>query len=180
MAEEISEMQEHAEEAQHDPSLLPVTVTMAILAVLVAVVALLGHRAHTEELLHQTRATDTWAEFQAKSIREHSYEQFLDLLAFVEFKDAERVEQTKQKYQKEVARYKEDREHLQEKARDFEKEVEQAKHASNRFDLGEVCLEAALVIASLSLLTRKLLFWRLGLVLAVIGLGIASTGFLVH
>jgi hypothetical protein len=51
MSEEIQEIQERAEDARHDPSLVPVTVTLAILAVLVAAVALLGHRAHTEELL---------------------------------------------------------------------------------------------------------------------------------
>ena len=53
MSEEISELHEHAEEAHHDPGLAPVTITMAILAVLVAAVSLLGHRAHTEELLGQ-------------------------------------------------------------------------------------------------------------------------------
>ena len=68
MPEEVHEMQESAERAHEDPSLVPVTVTMATLAVLVAAVALLGHRAHTEELLNQTRATDTWAEYQAKSV----------------------------------------------------------------------------------------------------------------
>ncbi len=180
MPEEIQEMQEHAQQAQHDPSLLPVTVTLAILAVLVAVVALLGHRAHTEELLHQTRATDTWAEYQAKSIREHSYAEFLDLLAIADFKDAERVEKTKQKYEKDVERYKGEEEKLQDQARELEKEVERARRTADRFDLGEVGLEAALVVTSLALLTRKLLFWKLGLGLAAFGLAIASTGFLVY
>lgn len=180
MPEEIQEMQEHAERAQHDPSLVPVTVTMATLAVLVAAVALLGHRAHTEELLSQTRATDTWAEYQAKSIREHGYEEFLDLLALVDSKDVEGREKTKQKYEKDVERYKEEREKLQEKAADLEKQVEHAQHTANRFDLGEVCLEAALVITSMTLLTRKRLYWNLGIALALLGLGIAATGFFVR
>jgi len=180
MAEEIQEIQEQAEDARHDPSLVPVTVTLAILAVLVAAVALLGHRAHTEELLHQTRATDTWAEFQAKSIRQHSYELFLDLLAVSDFKNAERVEMVKQKYEKDVERYKEDEEKLQEEARDLEKEVEHARHTANRFDLGEVCLEAGLVITSMTLLTRKRFYWRAGIALGVLGLGIAGTGFFVR
>jgi hypothetical protein len=54
--EEAQELQEHAEHARHDPSLAPVSLTMAILAVLVAAAALLGHRAHTEEIILQTRA----------------------------------------------------------------------------------------------------------------------------
>jgi len=180
MPEEIQEMHERAEHAQHDPSLVPVTVTMAILAVLVAAVGLLGHRAHTEELLNQTRATDTWAEYQAKSIREHSYELFLDLLAVTDFKNAERVETAKQKYEKDVRRYKEDEEKLQEQARDLEKEVEHARHTANRFDLGEVCLEAGLVITSMTLLTRKQFYWKAGMTLGVLGLGITGTGFFVR
>ena len=180
MPEEIHEMQEHAEHAHEDPSLAPVTVTMATLAVLVAAVALLGHRAHTEELLNQTKATDTWAEYQAKSIREHGYEEFLDLLPLVGPKDTEAAEKTRQKYEKDVERYKEDREKLQERATDLEKEVEHARHTANRFDLGEVCLEAALVITSMTLLTRKRLYWNLGIALAVLGLGIAATGFFVR
>ena len=141
---------------------------------------MLGHRAHTEELLNQTRATDTWAEYQAKSIREHGYEEFLDLLPLLGSKDAEAAEKTKQKYEKDVERYKQDRQQLQEKATDLEKEVEHARHSANRFDLGEVCLEAALVITSMTLLTRKRLYWNVGIALAVIGLGIAATGFFVR
>ena len=180
MPEEIHEMHENAERAHEDPSLVPVTVTMAILAVLVAAIALLGHRAHTEELLNQTRATDTWAEYQAKSIREHGYEEFLDVLGLVDAKNAERAEITKQKYEKDVERYKQDREKLQEKATDLEKDVEHARHVANRFDLGEVCLEVALVITSMTLLTRKRFYWNAGIALAVAGLGIAATGFFVR
>jgi hypothetical protein len=177
MPEEIPEMHEQEEHAQHDPGLMPVTVTMAILAVLVALVGLLGHRAHTVELLSQTRTTDTWAEYQAKNIRQHGYEQFLDLLAVADFRDAERVEKAKRKYEEEVKRYSEDREKLQDKARELEREVEQARHAANRFDLGEACLEGALVIVSMTLLTRKRLYWKLGSVLAALGLGVAVNGF---
>jgi len=45
---------------------LPVSLTISILAVLVAGATLLGHRAHTEELLLQSRATDQWSYYQAK------------------------------------------------------------------------------------------------------------------
>jgi hypothetical protein len=46
MAEDIMELKENAEHGS-EGSLAPVTMTMAILAVLVASVTLLGHRAHT-------------------------------------------------------------------------------------------------------------------------------------
>lgn len=56
MSEELQELKEHAEHAHDDPSLAPVSLTMAVLAVLVAVVSLLGHRAHTEEVVLQAKA----------------------------------------------------------------------------------------------------------------------------
>src|SRR3981081_3972700 len=78
-SEELNELQEHAEHAKHDPSLAPVSLTMAVLAVLVSVVSLGGHRAHTEEVVLQTKSTDQWAFYQAKNIRRHNDELFADL-----------------------------------------------------------------------------------------------------
>ena len=73
MAENIRELEEQAKEAA-EHGLAPVTVTMAILAVLVASVSLLGHRAHTEEIILQTKATDQWAYYQAKNMRRNNLE----------------------------------------------------------------------------------------------------------
>ena len=74
-ANEAQELQEHAEHAEHESSMRPVALSMTILAVLVAVVTVLGHRTHTEAILNQTRAAveqnraaDDWAYYQAKKI----------------------------------------------------------------------------------------------------------------
>lgn len=180
MNKEIHEMHEHAEHAHNDPSLVPVTFTMALLAVVLAAISLLGHRAHTEELLLQSRATDQWAFFQAKNIRRHSYELFLDLLPVANLKDAEAAAKIREKYSKEVERYRQEQKEIEAEARHLEKEVEVERRKANRFDLGEVCLEAAIVITSLALLTRRRLFWQFGIVAGAAGLVIAVTGFWVH
>src|SRR5579862_3100346 len=114
--EELHEMQEHAEHAAHDPSLLPVTFTMAVLAVVLATTTLLGHRAHTEELLFQSKASDQWAYYQAKSIREHTYEIILDLLSVSTVNDASKADKVKEKYTKEVERYKEQTKEIEKEA----------------------------------------------------------------
>src|SRR5690242_1155351 len=67
MSEELTELQEHAEHAKGNAKLAPVSVTMAILAVLVAVASLLGHRSHTEEVVLQAKSSDQWAYYQAKT-----------------------------------------------------------------------------------------------------------------
>jgi hypothetical protein len=177
--DEIHEMQEHAEHSAHDPSLLPVTFTMAVLAVVLAATTLLGHRAHTEEILLQSKATDQWAYYQAKNIREHGYELFLDFLSVSVVKDAAQAQKVKEKYSQEVERYKEELKEIDKEARSFESEGVTAQRRANRFDLGEVCLDAAIVIASLTLLTKRRQFWQLGILMGVAGLGITLSGLLI-
>jgi len=176
MSEEIQEMHEHAEEAHRDPSLVPVTLSMAILAVVLAAITLLSHRAHTEELLLQSKATDQWAYFQAKNIRRHSYELFLDLLSVSNPKDAALAEKLKEKYSAEIKRYLEEQSDVQGEAQQLEKEVAIQRHKANRFDLGEVCLEVGIVLVSLTLLTRRRLFWLLGCLAGLAGMAIATSG----
>jgi len=177
MAEEIQELHESAEEAHRNPSLVPVTLLMAILAVVLAAISLLSHRAHTEELLLQSKVTDQWAYYQAKNIRRHTYELFLDLLSVVNSKDAVVVEKLQERYSSEIRRYEGQQDETQFEAEQLEKEVEIQRHKANFYDLGEVCLEVGIVLTSLTLLTRRKLFWQLGGLAGLVGLAIASSGF---
>jgi hypothetical protein len=180
MPENIEELQENAEHAAHEPNLAPVTITMAIFAVLVAATGLLGHRAHTEEMLHQTKATDQWAYYQAKNIRQKNYELFIDETSVFALQNPEQTQKIKEKYQKEIDKYKDQEKDIKNEAESAENDVEVEGRRADRFDLGEVMLEAALVICSITLLTRKRLFWAMGLVLGAAGLVIAASGLLIH
>jgi hypothetical protein len=180
MAEEIQELQENAEHGAHERSLAPVTMTMAIFAVLVAAVSLLGHRAHTEELLLQTKATDQWAYYQAKDIRRRSYEVFLDEIDLAAPQNAALAAKTKDKYAKEVERYKKEQDEIEAEAQNAEKEVSIQQRRADRYDLGEVMLEAGLVICSITLMTRKRLFWQAGMTLGAVGVVVAAAGLLIH
>jgi len=180
MAEEIQEIHEHAEAGHHDPTLAPVTITLAVLAVLVAVVSLLGHRAHTEEVLLQNKATDQWAYYQAKNIRRHTYELFIDLVSLSNVKDAAKAEKITEKYRQQIERYQDQQKDVESEARALENEVRHEERKANWFDLGEVLLEAALVITSMTLMTRKQFFWKFVLALATGGILIAAGGLFVH
>jgi len=180
MPEEMQELEENAEHGAHEPNLAPVTVTMAVFAVLVAATGLLGHRAHTEEMLHQTKATDQWAYYQAKDIRRRNYELFIDEFDVFTVQNSEKTQKVKEKYAKEIERYREEEKDIRNEAEDAENEVLIEGRRADRFDLGEVLLEAALVICSITLLTRKKLFWVFGLILGAGGLVIAASGLLVH
>lgn len=177
---DIHEMQEQAEEARHNPSLKPVSLTMAVFAVLLAIVSLLGHRSHTEEVLAQAKASDQWAFYQAKNIRRHNYEIFADLMSIMASKDAAKAEQAQEKYTHQAERYRDEQKEIETEARKLEQEVAVAGHKANRFNLGEVFLEIALVVTSITLLTTRRSYWMMGMVFAAIGVAVAATGFLVH
>jgi hypothetical protein len=180
MSEELTELKEHAEHAKEDPTLAPVSVTMAILAVLVAVVSLLGHRAHTEEVVLQAKATDQWAFYQAKNSRRHLDEFFTDLTSVEATTDAAILAKLREKYSGEAARYKDDQKELQDKATELDGEVQHERARADRFDLAEVFLEVGLVITSITLLSGRRMYWWFGILLGAIGMAVASTGFFVH
>ena len=179
MAEGI-ELPEHHQHAEEGPLVIPVSVTISILAVLVAIVTLMGHRAHTEELSLETQAASRWQQYQAKSIRLRMTQIGSDIVSVVAPLNKEKGEALAEKYQKEVEHYASDKEDVSKIAEEFEAERDQAMHRADRFDLGEVLLEIGLVICSLTLLAKSKVFWVGGVLVAVTGFGVALTGFLMH
>jgi multidrug efflux pump subunit AcrA (membrane-fusion protein) len=178
--EELQEMHERAEESQRNPSLLPVSFTMAVLAVLVALVTLLAHRSHTHEVVSQIKATDTWSEYQAVNTRRHSYETFADFMETLPSRDAAQTDRQRERFKQQAAQYDKRRQQLRTQAEELEAEVSHEARRADRFDFGEALLEVALVITSITLLTRRRLFWYLGTAVAVLGLVVAASGFLVR
>src|SRR5260370_19578893 len=171
-------------EGHHDhgdnPFLVPVSVTISILAVLVAAVTLLGHRAHTEELLLQAQATDQWAYYQAKNIRLHEVQVMVDQWDVFTVQDKQETELLREKYQKEVERYSNDKDSISEKAKEQERERDLLRAKADRFDAGEGILEIALVICSLTLLTDRKFFWYAAMLIGAVGIATSLGGFLHH
>jgi hypothetical protein len=174
------EVHTHHGEPGENPLVIPVSMTMSILAVLVAVATLFGHRAHTEELLLQAQATDQWAYYQAKNIRLHEMQGMVDLLGVINTQDKEKTELLHEKYQKEVERYSNDKDNISEKAKEEEHERDLLRAKADRFDAGEGILEIALVICSLTLLTDKKFFWYSAMLIGAIGIAASLGGFLHH
>jgi hypothetical protein len=179
-SEELHELHEHAEHAKHNPSLAPVSLTMAILAVLLAIVSLLGHRAATEAVLNQSKASDQWAYFQAKNIRGHEDKLFANLTAVVSAGNAEGLAKIREEYLAEAEKYKDDQKEIESEARKLEQEVALEQRKADRFDLGEVFLEIGLVITSITLLSGKRGFWLFGVCFGTIGVFVSATGLLLR
>jgi hypothetical protein len=177
--EELNELKERAEAAAERKGLAPVSLTMAIVAVLVATISLLGHRAHTEEILLQNKVTDTWAFYQAKNLRRNNLQALNDVLGALEGKN-EKAEQVSKHFEADIEKYHDEQNEIQTEAHNLEKELQHETQRANRFDLGEVFLEIALVVTSITLLTGRKLYWMLGMVFAATGIVVACTVLLLH
>jgi len=178
--EEAHGHSEHASHGHKDPFLAPVSVTMAALAVIAAAVSVLGHNAHTQAILLQTKATDQWAYYQAKSIRLHTYQAFLDFSKFVSLRDADAAARYAEKYQKEVERYAQEEKAIQEEAQKDQDTAEENHRRGNRFDLSEILAEIALVITSLTFLTRQRIYWLAGITVGIAGILVGCSVLLMH
>jgi hypothetical protein len=192
-ANEAQELQEQAEHAEHAASLRPVALTMTVLAVLVAVTTVLGHRTHTEAILFQTRAaveqnlaSDEWAYYQAKKINSNDTELNENLLGVLALADKDSAHKLEKKYADRQQKWATDLKEGEEKAREhekgvreFEQKVEEAEHKANYFDFGEALLEIGLVISSVTLLTSSRVYWYFGIVASLIGVTSVVWGLLI-
>ena len=177
-SEVMKELHENAEHAKHDRSMVPVTLTMAILAVFVAAVSLLGHRAHTEEVILQDRITDGWAYYQAKNIRLNTDQMFLDLTSVLPQTDSGLSVKLRSKYANEVAKYVKEKADSSGQTKKLEAEAKYEKKRTNFYDLGEVLVEIALVVTSITLLSKQQAFWISGVIIGLAGLAITAFGLL--
>jgi len=176
-ANEVQELKEQAEKGG-ESSLRPVAFTMSVLAVMVAVTTVLGHRTHTEAVLDQNKATDQWNEYQAKKIRSYNTSLANDLLGIATVTDKDKAAKIQKSYADHQAKWDEDLKEDVEKARAFEEKVEKAELRANRFDLGEAMLEIGLVITSVTLLTRSKIYWYAGFLFSILGIASVVSAFL--
>ncbi len=177
-ANEAQELQEHAEHAGHSDSLKAVAFTMSLLAVLVAVVTVVGHRTHTEAVLNQAKASDTWNEYQAKKNRAYDTQLVTDLLNVVTVADGNGAKKAAKGYADHQAKWADDLEKEKKVAEGFEEEVRLAEHKADYYDFGEALLEIGLVITSITLLTKRRIYWFAGLAAAVVGIVATAMGLL--
>jgi hypothetical protein len=173
-ANEVQELKEHAEQGG-ERAMRPVAFTMSVVAVLVAITTVLGHRTHTEAVLDQNKATDQWNFYQAKKIRANDTQLAADLLSVLTLADKETAAKITKTYADHQAKWTDDLKEEQQKAEALETTVGRAEVRANRFDLSEALLEIGLVISSVTLLTRAKSYWYLGILFSLVGVVSALT-----
>ncbi|HME40581.1 MAG TPA: DUF4337 family protein [Steroidobacteraceae bacterium] len=160
-----------------DPDTRRVGILVGVVGILLSVVTIASHRAHTGAVIHRTESNDQWAFYQAKKIREYSSDVALTLLQTLS-SDPDKSAAPVQKLQAARDKYAADAAKIQEEAHAKEDESKVEEIRALRYDIGEGLLELGLVLCSLYFLARKGLFPLFGVVSSVLGTAMAIWGVL--
>ncbi|HWW29026.1 MAG TPA: DUF4337 family protein [Steroidobacteraceae bacterium] len=170
---EIEVTPEHAA----DPNTRRVGILVGVVGILLSVVTIASHRAHTQAVIHRTESNDQWSYYQAKKIRENTDEVALALMQALG-SDPSKTEALARKLEAARAKYAADAERIQEDARAKDEETRTEERRALRFDIGEGLLELGLVLCSLYFLARKTFFPVFGVLSSVAGAAMGVAGFL--
>ena len=163
-----------------------VALVTAVYAVILAIAALGGRNTMRETLLAQQKASDQWAFYQAKVIREHVYRTNarrieLELLERGPVMRAEaraKFEELQKQFAEEATRYGDEKTSIEQDARALEHARDRGETRDPNFDLAEVLLQIAIVVASVSILAHSRALFGGSLVFALAGTALCVNGFL--
>ena len=187
MENETSEHLEHAEHAEHaahsgDPFLARVSVTIAILAVVAATVGSLetiesgkAISDKNESVLLQNKATDTWAFFQAQSVKKNLY----DIAAASNPAKAEEYDKKARGYEKDSDTTKSKAESLEGETSAKLEESNAHEHRHHILTTGVTLLHVSIAIATIAIIMRGQRWpWHASMILGAIGTAIAAYSYL--
>ena len=177
---------EELEEIKEKKFTRRVALVTAMFAVMLAITSLGGNNAMKEMLLAAQEASNQWAYYQAKVIREHLYRsQKASLeIQFLEKKDAMKPEARTQfetllkKVGEEESRYAAEKKDVEQEARRHEHEREINRSKDPYFDYAEVLLQIAIVMATISIIASSRPIFYFALVSAGLGTILSVNGFL--
>jgi hypothetical protein len=177
---------EELEETRGKAFTRKVALTTAVYAVVLAITALGGSNAMKEMLLAQQQASDQWAFYQAKVIREHQYHlERLRLGVELDERGASMTPETRQHYATLLAqvtdeekRYNAEKKVIEQEAKTQEQGRDLNREKDPYFDFAEVLLQIAMVMSSIAILSTSRPMFVLSLVLAICGTLLSVNGYM--
>jgi hypothetical protein len=170
---EIELKPEHAE----DPNTRRVGILVGVVGILLSVVTIASHRAHTNAVIHRTESNDQWSYYQAKKIREATTDIAITLIQSLGT-DQAKVAAAAQKLEAARDKYASDEKEIQKNADEKEAESALEEKRALCFDIGEGLLELGLVLCSLYFLARKNFFPIFGILASAGGTILGVAGFM--
>jgi hypothetical protein len=162
-----------------------VALVTAIFAVMLAITSLGGSNAMKEMLLAQQQASDQWAFYQAKVVREHLYRsQKVQLELLLQERGDNLKPEVREKWLAALKKIAEDEQRYAQEKKDIEKEAKQLEQERdlNRskdpyFDYAEVLLQIAIVMSSIAILASSRSVFVFACVAATLGALLSLNGF---
>lgn len=151
------EAEEKAEEEKSQFTMRS-AITASILAVLASLGSLLAGHTANDAILKQTQATDQWSYYQAKSTKAHIFEgdkYVVKTLASLNGISADVVKPQLAEFDKRVASFNQEKEEIQKKAQEIQDEGAKMFEKHERYSLGVMFFQIAIVICSVSILVRS-------------------------
>ena len=174
---ETHEVLEHAEQAEEAAERdegfgRRAAIVVSIMAALLAITSLAGNRSSTEAILAQARASDTYNEYEANSIKRHVN---LDDAAQLRILSAgtpsfESADAQARSLEQDVnTKYQPAQDELlpQAQALEHERDVAEARHRG--FELSEAAFQIGIVLSSISIVARARWLLSVGIGLGVVG-----------
>jgi Domain of unknown function (DUF4337) len=187
-----SEGEEEGGGGSHRSKHMRSAITAAVLAVLAAIGSLLSGHAANEAILLQTKASNQWSYFQAKSTKAHLYEVNKTLMqAFMHIVASNNNKQNVQakpgehdplsdlsaQADSKMKGYEKDKTEIENKATELEKESAHAFGAHQMYSFGVACFQIGIVLASVSILVDSGLMYGLSITSGVIGVVLLIMGY---
>lgn len=154
-----------------------VGVAVGVIGIVLAVVTIGSHRAHTQAVITRTEANDQWSFYQAKKIREQVLNVGAELARAVG-SDPARIEPFAARLSQDSARYAAETRKIEAEAQAKESETRHEEARALRLDLGEGFLELGLVLSSLYFLAKRRFFPFIGGLAALLGTLLGAWGLL--
>ena len=175
----MPELDIHYESIESDPEGKRVGALAALIAVLLAMVTILSHRAHTNAVVLKTEANDQWSFYQAKSVKSHALGIGRDFLTALEV-NTPSSRKILNHYSEDQKRYEQESGEIKHEAQTKDAQSALVERWAFRYDLGEGLLEIGLVLSSLYFISRRQIFPWAGLSAAICGSGIALSNLFVR
>jgi hypothetical protein len=171
----MAELEIHHEVHSSDAFSRTIGVVAAVLGVLLGIVTIVSHRAHTEGVLLKAEENDQWSLYQARRIKLHNVELGEDILHALPAPNAELLE-TLARYGKSKGKYEKESEETKKDAEKLDAASKLQEEKALRYDFGEGLLEIGLVLTSLYFISKSKLFPLVGIVSAALGVIAALSG----
>jgi hypothetical protein len=179
---ETREVFEHVEEAeqaseQREDFGRRAAVVVSVLAALLAIASLAGSRASTEAILAQAKATDTWNEYQANSLKRHvNLDDAAQLRILGSGTPAESAanQQAASLEQAVNEKYQPAQDELMPRALELEHERDLAEARHRGFQTSEAAFQLGIVLSSISIVARARWLLAVGGGLGILGLALGA------